>query len=570
MIDDSAFFLSSHGKTDPKSEMEAAIKIFFSSNKVAAKPAICRFYARYTWLREALGVDESVFPVAACEKIDAIDPKSATLVFPTYYLNNPASMFGHTLLIIETDYKNKRLAQAVNYAARVDDTNGLVFTVKGIFGMYQGFYTVMPYYKKIRQYSNINQRDIWEYKLNLTETELKKMVMHLAELENIYTDYYFFNENCSFNLLYLLEAARPDAHLTDRFFFSVLPVETIRLAKQEGFIESVAYRPSTASKIKHNMACLGKALAKIGVDISKQKNPPEAVLAMDISTTEKMQILDLAADGIQYQYAKDKISQTDYSRHLINTLQTRSKLGQNNSGADCVPAPIPPDKGHKPKKICISAGNHDDGFFQQIGFRPAFTDLLDTDFFENQGAHIEFFDTHLRYYTSSHCIQLDHMDIIDIVSISPVDMFFNLLSWKLGAGFTQTLMSDGKDAMVFSLSSGVGTAWYKKITGLFYVFAIPELKIGNHLEKDTAAGLGFEAGVLKQILPFWKYHLYVKQLYFETGDTHRAAEVSLSQNFRIGQNRSVRLKLTWEKAFGFEQTEAIAQVSAFFSLGFAQ
>ena len=214
LIDDPSFFLSPHGKTNPKAEIEAAIKTFFSTDQAAAKPTICRFYARYIWLKKMLGVDKETVPVVTCKKIDSIHPKSATLVFPTYYLNNPASMFGHTLLLIETDYKNKRLSQAVNYAARVDDTNGLVFTIKGIFGMCHGFYTVMPYYKK----------------------------------------------------------------------------------------------------------------------------------------------------------------------------------------------------------ICIDAGNHDDdGFFQHIGFRPAFTDLLDTDFFHNQGIHIEFLDTSLRYYTSDHRIQLNHIDLIDIV-----------------------------------------------------------------------------------------------------------------------------------------------------------
>jgi hypothetical protein len=564
LIDDPAFFLSPHGKTDPKAEIEAAITTFFSTDADASASAICRFYARYTWLKKALGVNESIFPVVTCEKTDDIHPKSATLVFPTYYMNNPASMFGHTLLIIETGYKNKRLSQAVNYAARVDDTNSLVFTIKGIFGMYKGFYTIMPYYKKIKQYNDINQRDIWEYKLNLTEAELKKMVAHLVELENIYADYYFFNENCSFNLLYLLEAARPQTHLTDKFIFSVMPVETIRLAKEQGFIESVAYRPSTATKIKHAITRLDKTLVKTAFDISMQKKPPETVLDMDISSTEKIQTIDLAVNAIQYQYAKDKISQTDYSRQLVNTLNIRSTLGQTDSTTDHVPKPLQPEKGHKPKRLSIGAGNHEDGFFQQIEFRPAFTDLLDNDFFKTQGLHIEFFDTRMRYYPSDHRLKLDHMDIIDIVSLSSIDMFFKPLSWQLSTGFTQTLMSDGKDAMIWRIRSGAGLARYHDAIGLFYTFATPELNIGNRLEHDAAAGMGFEAGVLKQILSFWKCHLYAKQVYFELGERHRFSEVTLSQNFRTGQNGSVRFDLTWEKAFGFEQTEAVVRLCAFF------
>ena len=33
--------------------------------------------------------------------------------------------------------------------------------------------------------------------------------MHTYEMDKIYSDYYFFDENCSYDLLFLLDAARP-------------------------------------------------------------------------------------------------------------------------------------------------------------------------------------------------------------------------------------------------------------------------------------------------------------------------------------------------------------------------
>ncbi|MFW5989636.1 MAG: DUF4105 domain-containing protein, partial [Desulfosudaceae bacterium] len=77
----------------------------------------------------------------ALPEIDAIEPRFASLVFPTYYMNNPASMFGRTLLAINTDYYSKRLADAVNYTARVDNVNGLSFAISGVFGLYKGYYS---------------------------------------------------------------------------------------------------------------------------------------------------------------------------------------------------------------------------------------------------------------------------------------------------------------------------------------------------------------------------------------------------------------------------------------------
>ncbi len=105
-----------------------------------------------------------------------VNPKSASLIFPSFYPNSPASMFGHTLLRLEGDFHSSLLAYAVNYSAIPEDDFALIYTFKGIFGYYKGIYTAMPYYDKVREYSDIERRDIGEYNLNLTAEEVKKNV----------------------------------------------------------------------------------------------------------------------------------------------------------------------------------------------------------------------------------------------------------------------------------------------------------------------------------------------------------------------------------------------------------
>ncbi|ETR72302.1 MAG: hypothetical protein OMM_07592 [Candidatus Magnetoglobus multicellularis str. Araruama] len=190
LIDDPDFFLAADGKINPRSELESTIKLFFNGTLDPSDPKICQFIARYTWLKEQLKTVHPSLPEYECH-ISNVKAKSATLAFPTYFMNNPASMFGHTLLIIETEYPNKLLNHAVNYAAQTDTTNGFLFAFNGIFGLFDGYYSILPYYKKIQEYSDINQRDIWEYQLNLTEPELKRMVLHIRELEKISSHYFF-------------------------------------------------------------------------------------------------------------------------------------------------------------------------------------------------------------------------------------------------------------------------------------------------------------------------------------------------------------------------------------------
>lgn len=100
-------------------------------------------------------------------------------------------MFGHTLLFIETADRSKLLSYSVSYSAVTNETFGPFFAVKGLFGMYPGYFAVLPYYAKLQQYSDVDHRDIWEYRLNLTEPEIRRMLLHIRELESIASDYYF-------------------------------------------------------------------------------------------------------------------------------------------------------------------------------------------------------------------------------------------------------------------------------------------------------------------------------------------------------------------------------------------
>src|SRR5690606_38838539 len=129
----------------------------------------CRFRARYEWLRQQLQFDAARLPPVACPEFEnwyaTLNPGAVTLVFPSAYLNSPASMYGHTLLRIDPPSANTQQATgsvldswAINFAADSRDANGLVFAVKGLTGLYPGNFAVLPYYKKVNAYGAIENR----------------------------------------------------------------------------------------------------------------------------------------------------------------------------------------------------------------------------------------------------------------------------------------------------------------------------------------------------------------------------------------------------------------------------
>ncbi|MCP4345077.1 MAG: DUF4105 domain-containing protein [Desulfobacterales bacterium] len=570
LVDDPKFFLSPKGKTDPQSELEATIKAFFRENTENPDDhPICRFIARYTWLREKLKIDPSKLPVSECKKftrvIKEVKPKSATLVFPTYYMNSPASMFGHTLISIGTaDYKSKLLSHAVNYSAQTNETNGLLFAFRGLFGFYKGYYSILPYYQKIQEYSDIRQRDIWEYPLNLTEQEVEKLVMHLWEIQNLYAYYYFFDENCSYNLLFLLEAARPSAKLTDQFSLWALPIDTLKAAKNQGLIDSVEYRPSKATKIKHKFSLLNKESQQIALDIINGDTVPKNIASHEIQKDEHIKILDFSTGYTQYQYARKKLSKSEYQNILIDALKVRSKLGKSAEELPDIMPPPRPDEIHESERFSLGLGIRKNRFFQEIGYRPVFSDLTDTDYVYNQGTQIQFGDTKLRYYDSDKKLVLEKLGIIDIISIAPRDRLFKPYSWKIITGLNRKFVKDDDEPLVYTLNTGAGISFHHDYPGLFYTFLEPELNIGGSLEHSYSLGLGFSAGLLKNITPWWKCHLSARKMYFESGDKHRPFEISLTQNIGITRNSRINWEISWEKVAGYDQAETILSWCIFF------
>ncbi|MBF0224047.1 MAG: DUF4105 domain-containing protein [Desulfobacterales bacterium] len=568
-IDDPIFFVSSEGKYNPKAELEATLSSFFEPQKEGEEHPSCKFIARYKWLKEKLNFDESLINIPPCERIKDLNPTGATIIFPTYYMNNPASMFGHTFLNIDLQYDNKLLSNAVNYSAFTQDTNGLIFTFKGLSGFYKGYYSVFPYYKMIQKYSDINQRDIWEYKLNLTESELYKMIYHIKELEKIYSYYYFFDENCSYNILYLIEAARPSVSLTDRFNFLVLPIDTVKIMLEEGMIDSVDFRPSKTSKIKHKISLLNKYSQIKALNIIKRIDAPNKIIDAEMENQEKIKILDTVIDYIQFQYAKKKMNIDEYKNIILEALSARSKLGKlEDNTLYNVPVPKHPEQVHDLSRINIAFGlnrfNNKNLYFQEIGYRPSLNDLLDTDYDSWSGTQIEFFNTVLRYNYSEETLKIKNFDFFNIISISPMDKFFKPFCWKANTGFSEKIVSNGNFALIYRLNTGAGISNYSKAIGLAYLFLEPELNMGGALKDNYSIGGGISAGILKEITPHWKIHLSGKTFYFGFRENYNESEIKLGQSVKLSKNNGLELNFIWNKQFSFDMFETKLAWNIFF------
>ena len=547
LVDDPDFFAAPNGREDPVAELEATIRSFFDPPPEEGKHPVCRFVARFEWLKEQLSIDVTRLPVPVCEPFEQVmarvQPKSIIVTFPTSHMNSPASMYGHTLLVIDNIDDSKLLSYAVNYSGMADTSFGPLYAVKGIFGFYEGYYSILPYYAKLQEYSDVSSRDIWEYHLNLDDTEIRRLIMHVYELETIYSDYYFFDENCSYNLLFLLDVARPGLDLTDKTGLWVIPLDTIREIEKSGLISSVEYRPSKSTRIQHIASQLDDDGQEAAIAIAAGELDPVAMVEGDESAATRILVCDLASEYLQYQYFEKKIAQEEYAARFRAILEVRSGLGEAPEGALTPPSPMQPEGGHRSARTSAGGGALDSGGFAEVRVRPVYHDLLDNVGGYLAGSQIVFGELDFRYYGQTDRFELEKFTFINIVSLAPRDRFFAETSWQVDSGLKRRVNSDGKRALVFDFAYGLGYAWSNRIPGLWYVIPEGDLQFGGALDHNYSIGVGGSAGVLKRLTRRWQAHLSAREVYYALGERNDVFRASLAQNLELSPNWSLRAKI---------------------------
>jgi hypothetical protein len=315
LADSRRFYLAPDGKTNPRSELEATLAAFFSDVQETDKEQNpqCAFIARYHWLDRQLRFDPKRMARQPCKRFhewyEALNPNGMTLIFPAASLNNPSSMYGHTLLRVDAkdqDEKTRLLAYAINYAANTAETNGIAFAINGLLGGYPGTFSIMPYYLKVREYNDMENRDVWEYELNLTPGEIDLVLMHAWELGPAYFDYYFFDENCSYYLLELLEVARPDLDLTSEFKWWAIPSDTVREVVKKGLVRRTAYRPSNATVIRYRLELMSPDARALVNPLARGRATTADSAFASLPAESQARTLEVSYDYLNYLRASGK------------------------------------------------------------------------------------------------------------------------------------------------------------------------------------------------------------------------------------------------------------------------
>ncbi len=572
--DDAGFMVSAAGFSDPRAELEA----FFQglSGDIGRATALrCQFPARYEWLSQAMPEAIPVIPESQCPALDAwvkqLNPRSVTLVFAASYLNSPSSMFGHTFLRLDPpdlDPQNLILANTISYAADAQATdNELMFAFRGIFGGYPGITTVEPYYQKLKLYSDMENRDLWEYELNLTPEEVHLLIRAAWEIKDKRFDYYFFDENCAYRILALIDIARPQAALIDALPAQrAIPSDTVRIAVRKKLVSRIHYRPSAASAVTYQIGQLSEA--QVGALQMIMANPdsqtfltPDFWMPFQLDAAQTAQVLEVAYDLVRYRVMDDNLPRDPYAAQSFNLLKARS---QYPSQVTLPPMPWPErdDTGHLPFRLSAKGGERGGQAYAELEVRPAYHHLTDPVQGYRAGSHLEFMATAFRWYPQEDELQLERLKFVEIFSLTPRSRFFKPVSWHVGGGARRSYEGRPRRVLTPYVEGGSGLSWGHG-NHLVTAMVKAQAEVSSHLSTGGYAEVGPQLHWLYLRGPL-RAHLVGEGLYDFLGQDASRRELTGSLHYQVSASLSLGLSATHAISHDEAQNDVALVVQGFF------
>ena len=334
---DDDFFLADNGRDSSYDELVATLKALLEEQSSDPDQSIaCRFPARRLFLdtRLQLGMPEIDCPrLAGWIKADQLD--SVSLMMISGYFGNPASTFGHVLLKVNNGSVPDGytlLDLGINFGAVVpENENTLVYVVRGLLGGYQAGFSDQDYYRADLTYTRTEFRDMWEYKLNLSDYQAKLLLYHVWEITGRRFRYFFLSTNCAFRIAELMELVTEEPFVQDVDVWYA-PISIFHRLDQvdsssgagKGVISSIRYRPSAQRIFLAQVEALDDEEQALLNDLIQADRNLDELLKVD--TQQRARILNVLLEYYQYRMAGNLDEDTDASLRLAKDDAIRARL----------------------------------------------------------------------------------------------------------------------------------------------------------------------------------------------------------------------------------------------------
>lgn len=527
LADGPDFFLAADGSRDALAELKQTLHEFNLGDQSLKKIGplrlnpLCAFAARREFLEKKFSVKfQNIVCKELTEFLEMGDPSSVAMVFSTAFANNPPSMLGHTFLRFHRAQSSSDLLDmSVSYAARTSEENGMLFAYLGLTGGYPGAFSFLPYYLKVAEYSQSENRDLWEYELNFSKSETLFLLKHIWEVYvSTWFDYYFFDENCSSMLMALLDVVHPEWKLSPDLFYT-LPHETVQkltsVRRSQGeaeIIRHVKFRPSLRKQALTSLATLSRAEQKVALNLAQIEGSGDS---LDTKFTVEKPSADVLISSLGILRFKGKEKTKAYAKLLsqlaVTPVRKPAMIHNDRTQALAQADLSAPHFAHAPRRLGIGTGilsppNNSERLFFRMTAHSMTHDLLNLDEGWAELSHMEFPSITLGFYPSqkndSAKVLVENIELLRIKSLFPFNALEKKISWGVRAHYTtiKDLPESFSCAFchVLSAEGGAGVTAFRGEGWVPspWVLGLAQMNLGSSLPNTVNFGPVIELGAL--------------------------------------------------------------------------
>lgn len=485
-----SFFLAPRGRVDPRAELDSTLAAYFRVGGIDDAHPRCRFPARYHWLSHRVDLPGYTLrsPCPGLEEWGVFEPAaSISLLMVSGYLGNPASTFGHSLLKLNTAHSPEvpsLFEPTVNFGADIPQgENPFLYLLRGLAGGYEAKFSDKYFYTHDLVYSQTEFRDMWEYRLNLSEYQRLLLGLHAWEMIGKPYKYFFLGKNCGFRLAELVDLALEEKEVLGGTGGWYAPVDLFhRLddidrrqtgAGQAGLIESVRYIPSARRKLFHELAGLGKAEIRVvkqfldGVADSVDQRSIDQRLA-ELSVDRQIAVLNGLLAFYHYldtAEGRDRNAARDPRRSQV----LLARLRRPAQAVETAPVPrlAPPTAGFRPMAFGVGGGlDAGDEPFALLNWSAYRQESIGHNSLE--GSELVVADVELGIGGRSGPVHLSRLEMVRLQNLNTLSMRVlddRGLSWRLRIGVDGRAFQRARYDGVIAFGAGRAWRWGRRLVG---------------------------------------------------------------------------------------------------------
>ena len=544
------FFISSTGRFDPLAELTATLQAFTEPATEKDPHTLCAFPARVLWLKDQLSL--SLPEQMNCELWNDWSGRhrgqDIGLIFATGYLGNPASFFGHLLFhlgeaAVDADGHADLLDRSLNFGAEVPPGEGMIlYMFNGLFGRYKAQFSDAPFFANSSVYVEREMRDLWYYRLNLSQVRQELLLAHLFEIKGMNFTYRFLDENCASRIARTLSLVTDQPLISDHALW-VSPEDVIRsVAKAsvegEALVGGYAHRPSRRRIAENSLSALSSlevaAALAVFPDIQNLSFHVDAYQILD--DREKLRVISAL------QHYLNSI-RPDYPENLMRVHEQVllvERLRHDASQQEItIVSPTPIHEATPASRIGVGAlKGHPSALL--LSYRPVQYDLLGSDDSRQPDAELVFADLTLALDDNS--VWLQELVLLSIANLHATSIKLpgtSSMAWQVYAALEPADLSC-KRCRDLTASYLAGYAQRRQSVMGFALIGF-ELNTGRH-RLNQVNGIA-RLGLMADLGSRQRSLLTVEALQGSKGADSRRLRFGLEHSVEINSSREFRLNV---------------------------